>query len=292
MRARPWHQKPWDWRAGIQFSCGGTGTGLLLFTAVASFQDVNWLTYTGWLSLVIIGIGLLSVWVKLGQRWRAMYVVLNPRTSWMSREAFLSLPLLGFGFVGLVWQSPLLTLVGALFGAGFLFAQGQMLKTSRGIPAWREPRLLPLILVTGWTEGAGLLLLATAVFGGVGLWLPAALFVLLLLRLWLWTAYRRALAQPGAAPLAAVTALDKIQNTEIWLGHALPLVILLIVPLVPALTAVTAVAAIAAGLLAMFPGWLMKVTIIAKAAYNQGFALTRTPARTPGYSGPGTKPGW
>jgi phenylacetyl-CoA:acceptor oxidoreductase subunit 2 len=289
MRVRPWHQTPWDWRAGIQFSCGGTGTGLLLFTAVASFQDVHWLTYTGWLSLLIIGIGLLSVWVKLGQRWRALYVILNPRTSWMSREALLSLPLLGFGLVGLWLQSPPLTLTAALFGVGFLFAQAQMLKASRGIPAWREPLLVPLILVTGWVEGAGLLLVTTAVFGDVGLWLPVSLFVLLLLRLWLWTTYRSKLAQPGAAPLATVAALDKIHNTEVWLGNIVPLVILLIVPLAPSLAAV---AAVVAGLLALLPGWLMKYTIITKAAFNQGFALTRTPARTPGYSGPGTKPGW
>lgn len=295
MREKPWRQAVWDWRAGIQFSCGGTGTGLLLFTAVVSFQNPLWLTYMGWLALAIISLGLASVWIKLGQRWRALYVILNPRTSWMSREALLSLPLLGLAVVGLLWLSAPLALVAALFGLGFLFAQAQMLKAARGIPVWREPLIVPLLLVTGLAEGAGLLLASTAVFGPLTRWLPATLFVLLILRLWVWTAYRRKLQQPGAAPAQAAAALTKVNNVVVWLGHALPLAVLLIVPLVPPgspLLGALATVALIVGLATLVTGWALKFTIITRAAYNQGFALAHTPARTPGYSGPGTKPGW
>lgn len=295
MREKPWRQAVWDWRAGIQFSCGGTGTGLLLFTAVVSFQNPLWLTYTGWLALAIISLGLASVWIKLGQRWRALYVILNPRTSWMSREALLSLPLLGLAVVALLELSAPLALVAALFGLGFLFAQAQMLKAARGIPVWREPLIVPLLLVTGLAEGAGLLLASTAVFGPLTRWLPATLFVLLILRLWVWAAYRRKLQQPGAAPAQAAAALTKVNNVVVWLGHALPLAVLLIVPLMPpgsSLLGALAAAALIAGLATLITGWALKFTIITRAAYNQGFALAHTPARTPGYSGPGTKPGW
>ncbi|MCP4358355.1 MAG: phenylacetyl-CoA:acceptor oxidoreductase [Chloroflexi bacterium] len=301
MREKPAHQTPWDWRAGIQFSCGGTGTGLLLFTAVASFQNPAWLTYTGWLSLLIIAIGLASVWIKLGQRWRAMYVILNPRTSWMSREAFLSLPLMGLGLAAMIWQSPLLALAAALFGLGFLFAQAKMLNTSMGIPVWREPLLVPVIVLTGLVEGAGLLLAITpvlsgaevAVFGDIGIWLPITLFFLLLLRLWVWHSYRSKLTQPGAAPLAAAAALNRINKMLMGVGHLLPLLALLIIPILPIGSMLaTTVTFIIAGLTALGGGWQMKFTIITRAAYNQGFALTHTPARTPGYGGDGTKPGW
>ncbi len=37
----------------------------------------------------------------------------------------------------------------------FVYCQGRMLQAARGIPAWREPLLVPLIVVTGLAEGAG-----------------------------------------------------------------------------------------------------------------------------------------
>ena len=48
-----------------------------------------------------------------------------------------------------------------------------------------------------------------------------------------------------------------------------------------------------AGALSAFAaGWLLKFTLITRAAYNQGFALPRLPVRGAGASGPGVKPGW
>ncbi|MFQ5418760.1 MAG: phenylacetyl-CoA:acceptor oxidoreductase [Anaerolineae bacterium] len=289
MKVKPSHQKPWDWRASVQFICGGTGTGLLLFTTVAALQETNWLQRTGYLALVFLGIGLLSVWVKLGRRWRAMFVILHPRTSWMSREALLALPLFVLTGVGVFFTWPVLVMVAAVLGIGFLFAQAKMLEAARGIPAWRTPLMVPLIVVTGLVEGGSIFVMATAVFHTVGLWLPITLFVLLALRLGVWQTYYKTLAAPGGAPIGTVTALADIRNTIIWIGHVVPLLLLVVGLVVPEETAVFGALA---GVAAIFGGWTMKFTIIARAAFNQGFALKHTPARTPGYGGGGTKPGW
>ncbi len=47
-----------------------------------------------------------------------------------------------------------------------------------------------------------------------------------------------------------------------------------------------------AGLAAIAGGWRLKFVIIARAAYNQGFALPLTPVRGAGQSAAGDKPGW
>ncbi|MCP5094792.1 MAG: dimethyl sulfoxide reductase anchor subunit [Chloroflexi bacterium] len=289
MNVNPSHQKPWDWRASIQFICGGTGTGLLLFTALVALQIDSWLQRTGYLALVFLGIGLLSVFIKLGRRWRAMFVILNPRTSWMTREALLALPLFVLAGVGVLFTLPLVVLIAAVLGLGFLFAQAKMLESARGIPAWRTPLIVPLIVVTGLVEGGSIFVIATAVFDTVGLWMPITLLVLLALRLWIWQTYFKTLTTPGGAPIGTVTVLTDSRNTIIWVGHVAPLVLLAMGLVVPGGTAVLGALA---GVAAIFGGWTMKFTIIARAAFNQGFALKHTPARTPGYGGAGTKPGW
>jgi phenylacetyl-CoA:acceptor oxidoreductase 26-kDa subunit len=289
MRVEPGLQTLWDWRAAVQFICGGAGTGLLFFTAVAAMTDPAWLWRGGLPAMVLIGIGLFSVWLKLGQRWRAALVVLNPRHSWMSREALLSLPLGLFGLAAILLASPYLALLAGLSGLAFLYAQAQILKAATGIPAWREPRIVPLIVTTGLSEGAALLLAAGVFFATAVAWLPLLLLLLVALRLWIWQAYQYRLAQPGAAPRAAVAALAQAQPALLFAGHVLPLLALPLAFLVPPLAVVAYLVAAAA---VLGGGWYLKFILITRAAYTQGYAIARTPARTPGYSGPGTRPGW
>ncbi len=47
-----------------------------------------------------------------------------------------------------------------------------------------------------------------------------------------------------------------------------------------------------AGLGALLSGWIFKFTLITKAAYNQGYAINKMPARGAGKSTPGIQPGW
>jgi phenylacetyl-CoA:acceptor oxidoreductase subunit 2 len=46
------------------------------------------------------------------------------------------------------------------------------------------------------------------------------------------------------------------------------------------------------GALAAFGGALFKYTLVCRAAFTQGFALPRTPARGRSTPGPGLQPGW
>jgi phenylacetyl-CoA:acceptor oxidoreductase subunit 2 len=283
----PSRQTAWDWRAAIQFICGGTGSGLIALTALAAWSDPAWLWRTGLVGAGFICLGLLSVFIKLGRRWRAFLVIMNPFTSWLTREALLAPVLLGLELLAVMLTNPILGSAAAVAGLSFLYAQARMLKEARSIPAWRDERMVWLIVATGLTEGASLLIVATALLGSPGGWLSGAFLILLAARYSAWTIYRRHLSAPGNAPIRTVDVLASM-NPAVMLGHTLPLVLLLTLVL-PGLGWLWTLAAGLAGLLS---GWYLKFMLITRAAYNQGFALTHIPARIPGYGGPGVKPGW
>lgn len=279
----------WDWRAAIQFIGGGTGTGLLVFAAAAAQGGATWALETLWPALAFVASGLLAVFLELGRRRRAAFVVRNPASSWMTREALLAPPLLGAGLLAAVLRSPALALVAAAIGVGFLYAQARIPREATGIPIWRESLIVPLLISTGLAEGAGAFLMATLVFGEVGSWAPASLLLLIVGRAALWTAYRRRVSRPGAAPVRSVEALAQCDRLLAPAGHALPALAALGALLFPRGVALLG---FVAGLSALLGGWYLKLGLITRAAYNQGFALPRTPARAPGHAGPGTKPGW
>ncbi|MBX7233247.1 MAG: dimethyl sulfoxide reductase anchor subunit [Caldilineales bacterium] len=297
MNPGPTHQSPWDWRAAMQFICGGAGAGLLLFTALSSLGDPAWLRrgglLAGLLALVFVGLGLFFVWIKLGRRLRAAYVILNPRTSWMSREALFAGGMGALTLAGLVVQSPPLTLAAALFGLGYLFSQAQMFQTSRGIPAWRQPAITPLFFLTGLAEGGGLFALVALIFGGAAAWTTAALLLLVAARWLAWARYFQQIAAPGAVPVRSLEILSATRRLFVSGGHIAPaLLLLLALAAQAALPVAAALLAALAGLLMIASGWYFKFNLITRAAFNQGFALTRTPARAPGHAGGPVKPGW
>lgn len=150
----PWQQASWDWRAAGNFIGGGAGCGLLLFSAVSGVQG-SLRQATTVLALVLVSLGLLCVWAEIGRPWRAMNVMFNPRSSWMSREAAFAPLLLGSSalwLAGQAWAAPL----AALLALAFLYCQARILQAAKGIPAWREPLTVPLLVATGLAEGAGL----------------------------------------------------------------------------------------------------------------------------------------
>jgi phenylacetyl-CoA:acceptor oxidoreductase subunit 2 len=182
-------------------------------------------------------------------------------------------------------------LAAAAVGLIFLFCQGMILEQSKGIPAWRTPRVIVLILVTGLAEGCGLFLLLAAVLPGLSAAATAlaiALVVLAAARIWAWWRYLNALESEGAP----TRTLEIFTAFRLWFfaaGLVLPVV------LVGAGLILTAAAAIlfALGGLSVFTtGWAFKYILITRAAYNQGFALPHTPIRGSGVPGPAVKPGW
>ncbi len=280
----PWHQTNWDARAAGNFIGGGSGTGLVLFAALAAAAGMDYRAAVA-LGLALVALGLTCVWLEIGKPWRALHVFFHPQTSWMSREAMIAPVLFAAGLAALAFGGAW-TWLAALFGMAFLYAQGRILQAAKGIPAWRQGRIVPLIVTTGLAEGAGWMLLLAAA-GGLSLRaFAAAGFLLLLSRVVAWRSYLNQLAATGA-PVKTLQVYGRFDKPFLFAGNLLPALLLA----TAALGGSPWFAALG-GLIAALAGWALKYVIVTRAAYNQGFALPRLPIRGSGVPQPGTKPGW
>jgi phenylacetyl-CoA:acceptor oxidoreductase subunit 2 len=261
----PWQQTQWDWRAAGNFMGGGAGAGLIVFGALAG-------TATSWLLLLtgvaLVGAGLFCVLLEIGRPLRALRVFVNPRSSWMSREAIVATLLMpaalaaAMGLPGTRWLAGALELT-------FVYCQSRILCGATGIPAWREPLVVPLIVLTGLTEGAGLALLLQPAQAFGESHLLALACAVALARLGVSWAYRRRLA------VRALAALDAPIR---WMQIADAAAVLLLLTL--AATGSSALPLIASlGLLLAATGASLKYALITRAGFNQGFALVHLPVR-------------
>jgi phenylacetyl-CoA:acceptor oxidoreductase subunit 2 len=157
------------------------------------------------------------------------------------------------------------------------------------VPAFREAAIVPLVFVTGLAEGGALLFLVGATMGFMPAWIIAATVILLAARLYVWRAYRSNLSGPGAAPKATAEVLAAIDAPFAGAGHIVPFVFLALALMAP--HAAAPFASIGA-ILALAAGVYLKFMIITRASFTEGFAILHAPARTPGYSRAGAKPGW
>jgi phenylacetyl-CoA:acceptor oxidoreductase 26-kDa subunit len=277
-RSSPVRQKSWDVRAAANFACGGAGTGLIVFAALAG-QHGEVLASLIIAGLALVATGLLSVWHETGRPLRALHVFFHPQTSWMSREAYVATLLFPAGVLaaagvpGVAWLAAALALA-------FVYCQARMLRASRGIPAWREPRVVPLIVATGLAEGGGLFLAASPWPGADSAPLLQAFAALLLLRGLLWWSYRRALGE--AVVPRARAALDGSGAILYVVGTLLPLALTGIAAASAPGSAPAAIAAVIAGVAAAAAGAQMKYTLVVKAGFTQGFALAHLPVRGTG----------
>ncbi len=286
-------QSSWDWRAAANFMAGGSGAGLLLASTLAALAGAPLLPMA-LLAMALVGAGLLCVWLEIGRPWRFLNVFRHSGTSWMSREAMAAVLLFGTGLPAVAIDAPQghlpLAVAAASLALVFLYSQARIMQAAKGIPAWREPAIVPLVVVTGLAEGAGLFLAAT-LYGPLspfGRFAAIALVALLALRFLAWRSYRRALGARGA-PTRTLAVLDRLRPVFVVGGHVAPLVLL------GSGLAVESAAGHAfalAGLTAFAGGWVLKHTLVTRAAFNQGFALQRMPARGAGTSAAGIKPGW
>ena len=131
---KPWLQAHWDLRAAGNFILGGTGTGLLAAMALAAPAAWRWPLAIG---LVLIAAGLGAVWLEIGRKLRAINVLFNARTSWMTREAYVAVLVFGLGLAALALGRVPLAQAAALAALGFVYCQGRILFGAKGIPAWR-----------------------------------------------------------------------------------------------------------------------------------------------------------
>jgi phenylacetyl-CoA:acceptor oxidoreductase subunit 2 len=289
-RVSPRQQHNWDWRAASNFIAGGAGGGLLFCAAFASLWggDVRALLLGG---MALIGAGLTCVWFEIGRPWRALNVYRHIATSWMTREAAVAPLVFACGGLALLTGYSIFVLLTGVFGAAFVYAQARILSADKGIPAWRHPRCLPMLVSTGFAEGAALVALAlpfvtTSAAAQIGV--AAVVLLLLLIRVLLWRNYLAGLRADGA-PEGSLRALALVDGQFLMFGNLLPAVLLLIA----AIAAPQAdIALIPAGLLVVGGGWLLKYTLVRRAAFTQGFALPHLPVRGRGTAGPAVKPGW
>jgi phenylacetyl-CoA:acceptor oxidoreductase subunit 2 len=159
---------------------GGAGGGVVVFAALAGGSRWTFL-----LGAALVALGIASVALEIGRPLRTFHVCRNPRTSWMSRDAIAALLL--FGCVAAARLG--VALAGGAAGLAalaFVYCQGRMRQAAKGIPAWRERRIVPLFVATRLAKGGRLFLLdwalsATAQRPG----LASGLFALSLLARWL-----------------------------------------------------------------------------------------------------------
>jgi phenylacetyl-CoA:acceptor oxidoreductase subunit 2 len=268
----PWQQAHWDARAAANFICGGMGSGLVAVAAISGAQGTSQAASLV-VGVVLVAVGLASVFAELGRPLRAANVIRNPRTSWMSREALVAPAMIACALAAAAGHAAL-AYVAAALALAFVYCQGRMLHAARGIPAWRAPLVPALLVTTGLAEGAGLFLVVAAAFGARAAWPLGLLAVLVVAR---WLVFRRYRASLGAAlaPRAAA-ALDGSGRWLAWMGTVAPLA--LAVAAVPASGASTWLAA-TAGLAAAFAGAALKRTLMLAAGHNQGFAIAHLPVR-------------
>jgi phenylacetyl-CoA:acceptor oxidoreductase subunit 1 len=285
----PTLQQHWDWKASGNFICGGMGSGLFVFAALVGLRYREVLPL-GWLALAIMALGLSVLMLKIGKPLRALYVLRQPRRSWMTREAWIAAAMLPLAALALWFANSALLVVAAVLATGFLFCQAMILRAAKGIPAWRTAWVLPLILTTGFAEGGGLLLAAVAqlpALTSLANAVAVAAAVLALLRAWVWRSYLTALAIEGA-PTRALAVLDGYRPWMFFGGLALPLALIVVGLALPAARPLL----VLAGLAIMAAGAALKFILVTRASFNQGFALTHTPVRGSGHAGGAVKPGW
>ena len=286
---KPVVQDYWDWRAAGNFLFGGTGSGLMIVLAFAALLGGVSFPLPALIALAFVGAGLFLVWLEIGKPWRFLNVFRNPFTSWMSREAYAAAFLTLTGLAAAWTGSAALIALAAALGAVFLFCQARILHASRGIPAWRDSSVLPVIFATGIAEGTALAALILLAEPSRPAWLLPLLLIALFVRALTFFQYRKRMSD-GRAPVAVVRRLARISTTVWTLAFAVPAALVVIAMAVPALAPIaTAIAAICA----VFGGWHVKFNIVRKLAHVQGLAIERMPVRgTPGIATPSAHPGW
>lgn len=260
-------QRYWDLRAAGNFIGGGTGSGLVLASAVAMLmgQDATLALAVG---LACVAFGLSLVWLEIGKPWRALHVFFHPQTSWMTREGIVAPLMLAAGAGAVLFHLPAAHLLAAGLAGAFLYCQARILKASRAIPAWSHRRTVPLILLTGLAEGSGaLLLLAHPTAAMIALALATAV-----VREAAREMYRKALIRDRAPS----GTLEWFTRPEVRVLQGLRLAAL---ALLAAGLAGLGWAAATGGALAMVTGWGLKAIMVTRAAFTRGAAIPRTPTR-------------
>ncbi|MBL8380332.1 MAG: dimethyl sulfoxide reductase anchor subunit [Burkholderiales bacterium] len=268
-------QRSWDIRAAMNFIAGGAAAGLMLaafFAWALAGLPTAWLAGVNLGAGALMAFGLFCVFLKLGRKARFWRVLTRWQTSWMTRETY-CVALIYAAMAAMLARPHAVALVALAIGAaGFLVSQAKILHTARGIPAWRSPRVPPLLVLTALFEGAGLLFLVLTALPAPGMGGRMAAAVAAVAGLMLAIIWPRFVAEvePDTKGELNIGA-RRVSLVGQWLAAA----VFAVYALVPGSQLVAAAAAIA-GLAAVAQGAFWKYRLIVVAAHFQGL---RIPAR-------------
>lgn len=278
-------QRFWDIRAACNFIGGGSGSSLLWWAALGLIAGLPYVeaALTG---LVLVAAGLIMVWLEIGKPWRAFNVFFRPQTSWMTREGIVALPLFAAGALSVLFAADLALLpnsvspvvpamLTATFSLAFLYCQLRILHSARSLPAWREPWAMPLLGLSGLTEGLGLYLLVTAILGTVSMIFVTVAVAMIVARTIAWHVYVVALTRSGA-PEPTMAALIDMRAGFLIAGHALPILLIVFAYIWPDLAIPYSALA---GIVTALGGWYLKIVLITRAAYIPKVAIPIPPVR-------------
>ena len=189
----------------------------------------------------------------------------------MSREAFVAALTFLLAACGLVAGVAGLLQAAAVASLAFIYCQARMLQAAKGIVTWREPAVIPFMVLTGLTEGGGLLLIVGGLQALAPQWLPYAVVLGISLRALSWMHYRGRVAAV-AAPLGARTELARMNSLVLIAGHLVPLLLIVAaLAFPPAAILLKPVG----GALVVAAGWFVKTRIVLSASYQQGYGFGR-----------------
>jgi len=292
MSDNPLSGKPqtfWDLRAAMNFIMGGLGAGFIIMTYL--FYLTNNLTEKVMLNIflvsgIIIAIGLFFVWLKIGRKLRAFYVVLKPQTSWMSREVYAVGLLYLAGFIDYFSPSNFMHLIIAIAALTFLYCQARILHSAKGIPTWRAPKIPWILLATGFYEGFGLLAIYSFIYPQsipLPSILPVGGLVLAAINALLWRNYVMSLGDVGVGQNSQFLLLASTLKIQ-FISYLLPSILVMIF-LVWGNEASWTLAV--AGILVVVGSINWKIILITKACHQQGYAIAKFPQRGSGrYAAP------
>jgi formate-dependent nitrite reductase membrane component NrfD len=174
-------QAGWGLGIALDFFFSGTGASLFLFSSV--FPSPAGII----LSLIFVAIGVLALFLDLGNPWRFYKAFSRLKTSWISRGSlFITLLFLcgilhGLaGFPSLSW--PLMVLFGAV-AVSVMFYPGLVISYSPSITAWNSPFTPVLLSLHSLASGLSILFVLhpRAANPGALLWLQIGLLLSLLI---------------------------------------------------------------------------------------------------------------
>lgn len=275
----------WDARAACNFIGGGTGAGLVLWAAIGLYADLPYFP-AAIIGLLFVGGGLFMVWLEIGKPWRAFNLFFRPQTSWMTREGIIALPLFAAGAIailfdlqfrlGLELPSPAIpAAIAVVLGLAFLYCQVRIIHSSKGLPAWHQGRIMPLLGLSGLSEGFGVYLVIIAYFGSLPPVLPLIGVSLIAARAVAWYAYLSGLMRSNA-PESTIKALKSLSPGFATVGHALPVVCLALGFIAPGMAIPLAALG---GIAVSIGGWYLKINLVTTAAYIPKFAIPQAPVR-------------